>query len=48
VALRTIADDGDILAFDKGEVAVLVVKYFHDFPNGIIRVVYLVFACFKL
>jgi len=30
MALRAIADDGDVLALDQGEVGVLVVKHFHD------------------
>jgi hypothetical protein len=29
MALRTVADDGDVLAFDEGEVAVFVVENFH-------------------
>jgi hypothetical protein len=33
MALRTVTDDGDILAFDKGQVAVFVVENFHDVPN---------------
>ncbi|MPN21525.1 hypothetical protein SDC9_168905 [bioreactor metagenome] len=32
VALRAIADDGDLLALDQGEVGVLVVINFHVFP----------------
>jgi hypothetical protein len=30
--LRTVANDGDLLALDQGEVGVLVVIDFHDFP----------------
>jgi hypothetical protein len=29
MALRAIADDGDLLALDEGEVSVLVVENFH-------------------
>jgi hypothetical protein len=29
MALRAIADDGDLLALDEGEVGVLVVENFH-------------------
>jgi len=32
VALRAVADDGDFLAFDEGEVGVFVVIDFHDVP----------------
>jgi hypothetical protein len=32
VALRAVADDGDVLAFDEGEVAVFVVENFHYIP----------------
>jgi hypothetical protein len=32
VALRAVADDGDLLALDEGEVGVLVVIDLHVFP----------------
>jgi hypothetical protein len=32
MTLRAIANDGDILTFDEREVAVLVIKNFHDVP----------------
>jgi hypothetical protein len=31
MALRAIADDGDVLALDQAEIGVLVVKNLHDF-----------------
>jgi hypothetical protein len=33
VALRAVTDDGDILALDEGQVAVFIVKNFHDLPR---------------
>jgi hypothetical protein len=33
MALRAVADDGNVLAFDEREVAVFDVENFHDYPD---------------
>jgi hypothetical protein len=38
MTLRTVADDGDVLAFDEGEVAVFVVENFHFIFLNILEV----------
>jgi hypothetical protein len=35
VALATVADDGNCLAFDQAQVAVFVVKHFHDGKSSV-------------
>ena len=37
MTLRPIADDGDLLALDQGEIRVLVVVDLHVFPFGVVQ-----------